>query len=297
MTRSFLGLVPLTLAVVSLTFACKPDDELGTDETGDTTGDGDGDGDGDSGDGDGDGEPGDGDGDPEPEPDGDADGVPDGSDNCPDDPNPNQLDFDGNGTGNTCDVMVFNATGILNTTAIADAGAAGSCEIPLMIDVTSGQIMVQLDDDAAVAGFEIANLNIADVLDKECMLIVTASVSMTNFVISNSGGPFPVALAHDQSMHDGGQVAGDSDMPHPVLSTATLSASVNNGDPMDSELMLDGALPIFTANINGGGAMGTMAWADAQFVLASDQFEITEPLPVTIDFQLRGLTGALVLTP
>ena len=63
------------------------------------------------------------------------------------------------------------------------------------------------------------------------------------------------------------------------------------------ELMLDGALPIFTANINGGGAMGTMAWADAQFVLASDQFEITEPLPVTIDFQLRGLTGTLVLTP
>jgi hypothetical protein len=301
MTRTFLGLVPLTLAVVSLSFACG-DDTPGTTslstDTGETVGDGDGDpGDGDGDTGDGDGDTGDGDGDPEPPPDEDMDGVPDGSDNCPADANPNQLDFDGNGTGNTCDVMVFNATGMLNTTAHADAGALGSCAIPIVIDVTGGQIMLQLDDNAAVAGFEIANLNVADILDKECQLLVTATVSMTNFLISNSGGPYPVTITHDQTMHDAGQVAGDADIPHPVLSTATLSAAVGADEPMDSELMLDGALPIFTASITDGGAMGTVAWADAQFVLAQDQFMIEMPLMATIDFELRGLVGALTLSP
>ena len=39
-------------------------------------------------------------------PDEDMDGIADGSDNCPDTANPNQLDFDGNGTGNVCDTTV-----------------------------------------------------------------------------------------------------------------------------------------------------------------------------------------------
>jgi parallel beta-helix repeat protein len=38
-----------------------------------------------------------------PEPDSDDDGVPDNVDNCPNDYNPNQIDFDGDGNGNECD--------------------------------------------------------------------------------------------------------------------------------------------------------------------------------------------------
>lgn len=304
MKRTILGLVPLTL-VASLAVACGDDEPATTSsETADTTGDGDGDtgdgdGDGDTGDGDGDGDgdPGDGDGDTD-EPDTDMDGVGDGSDNCPDVANPNQLDYDDNGAGNVCDTQVFTTvTGNLNTTAIADAGFAGSCMIPLMIMVTGGEVRVQLDDDAAVAAFEIGNLQVADILDKECALLVTANVSMSNFMITNSGGPFPVSMAHSLAMHDGGQVAGDSDMPHPVLSTATLSASVNGGEPMPSDLMLDGALPVFTANITGGGASGTMSFADAMFVLAEDVFMITDPVAIDIDFSLVGLVGTLNLAP
>jgi hypothetical protein len=310
MKRTNLGLVSLSL-VASLAVACGDDGPATTTvaDTGDTetAGDGDGDtgdGDGDTGDGDGDGDTGDGDGDmgdgdgDTNEPDMDMDGVGDGSDNCPDIPNPNQLDYDENGTGNVCDTQVFTTvTGNLDTTAMAAAGIAGDCEIPLDIMVTSGQVMVQLDDDAAVAAFEIANLQVADILDQECELAVTATVSMTNFMITNSGGAFPVNMPHSQAMHDAGQIAGESNAEHPVLSTATMPAQVGADPAMESELMLDGALPTFTANITGNGATGTMSFADPQFVLAMDQFMITEPFPVTIDFTLTGLVGTLNLAP
>lgn len=309
MKRTILGLVPLTL-VASLAVACGDDGPAtttmdstetvgdGDGDPGDGDGDGEGDGDGDTGDGDGDGDPGDGDGDDTDDIDTDMDGVGDGSDNCPDVPNPNQLDYDGNGTGNVCDTQVFTTvTGNLMTTAYADSGIAGDCTIPLMIMVTSGQIMVQLDDDAAVAAFEIANLQVADILDQECNLLVTANVSLTNFVIANNGDPFPVSMEHSLAMHNGGQIAGMSDMPHPVLSTATMSAAVGAEPPMASELMLDGSLPVFTANIMDGGAAGTMSFSDPNFLLAETEFMIEMPLALTIDFTLTGLVGTLTLAP
>jgi hypothetical protein len=226
------------------------------------------------------------------------DGVGDMTDNCPDIANPNQRDFDDNGLGNVCDVQVFaNVSGTLNSTAIADTGFA-MCQIPIQIMVTSGEVRVQLDDDAAVAGFEIVSLEVADILDKQCDLgIATADVSITDFMIANSGGAFPVSVAHTPAAHDAGSIAGDSDMPHPVLSTGVLNASINGGEPMPSDLMLDGAVPIFTANISGGGTMGTLAWADGQFVLAMDTFMVEMPVPITIDFQLRGLIGSVVVMP
>ena len=303
MKRTFVGLASLTLAL-SMTVACgddAPGEEAETGETGDGDGDGDvGDGDGDS-TGDGDGDPagdGDGDGDTEPEPDTDMDGVGDSTDNCVDIPNPNQLDFDGNGAGNVCDTQVFTGvSGNLNTTAGAEAFGQG-CGIPLMINVSSGEVRVQLDDDAAVAGFEIVNLVIDDVPDQDCNLgFITATVSLSDFNIANGGDAFPVAMVHDLAQHDGGQVAGESDMPHPVLATATLSADIGQG-PLPSELDLDGALPIFTANITEGGAMGVLSWADPDFVVATDVFMVDAlGMMVDINFELRGLIGSVVLVP
>jgi hypothetical protein len=301
--------------LATLTFACKPDDDPGTDEgMTETVGEGDGDGDptaegmeaeaeGD-GDGDGDGDPttgdgdGDGDGDPTGDTDTDMDGVGDMTDNCPDIANPNQRDFDDNGLGNVCDVQVFTTlSGTLNSTAIADAGFGGMCQIPIEINVIGGEVRIQLDDDAAVAGFEIVSMQVEDILDKQCMLAVAAEVDITNFMIANDGGAFPVSVPHTPAQHDAGSIAGDCNDNHPVLSTGVLSASVNGEPPMDSDLMLPGTLPIFTANITGGGAMGTLAWADAQYVLAMDTFMIMDPIPIDIEFTLRGLVGSVVLMP
>ena len=290
MKRALLGFAPFALVVASLALACGNDDAPSS-TTDDTTGDtGPGDGDG----GDGDGGPGDGD----PGPDSDMDGTPDSSDNCPDVANPNQLDYDANGSGNACDTLVLtDVTGMLNTTANVAAGIAGSCSIPLQIMVTGGQIMVQLDDDAAVAGFEIASLQIADLVDRECMLNLSAVVSLTDFVMTNSGGDFPVDMAHSMAMHDAGKVAGMSSGPHPMLSTAMLEATVDDMPQEPSELMLDGQLPVFTANVTMSGATGTLSFMDPNFVLAMDVFVVNAGFEIEIEFDLTGLVGTLNLAP
>jgi hypothetical protein len=305
MKRTLFGLAPVTLALATLTLACNDDGDPGTDTAStETAGDGDGDtgdGDGDTGDGDGDtgdgdGDTGDGDGDGDT--DTDMDGVGDATDNCPNDANPNQRDFDGNGLGNVCDVQVFtNVSGTLNTTGNVDAGFGGDCSIPIQIMVTGGEVRIQLDDDAAVAAFDVVSLQVADILDKECALLVDAEVDITNFMIANNGDAFPVTVPHTPAAHDAGSIAGDSNMPHPILSTGVLQASID-GEPQEpSDLMLDGAVPVFTANISNSGAMGTLAWADADFVLAMDTFMVEMPVPLDINFELRGLVGSVVLMP
>ncbi|PRQ05580.1 hypothetical protein [Enhygromyxa salina] len=307
MKITFLHCAPLTLALATIGFtACGGDEPPGTDSldtTGDTgdgdgdPGDGDGDGDGDTGDGDGD--PGDGDGDPPT--DTDMDGVFDADDNCPDIANPNQLDFDANGIGNVCDVQVFTSvSGTIDTTANADAGAfAGSCSIPLELIVTMGEVRIQLDDDAAVAAFEIVSLDFEDIPDKECQLnFGTAYVSLEDFGVDNNGEPFPVSMPHSTADHDAGAVVGSSDMPHPTLATGIILATTDpNEEPMPSDLNLDGTLAVFTANIDGAGASGTLAWADAEHVVAMDTFMITDPINLNIEFELVGLVGPLILAP
>ena len=242
-------------------------------------------------------ENGDGDGDADPR-DLDMDGVEDHEDNCPEISNPNQLDYDDNGFGNVCDTQVLgNVTGKLDTTLTMDAGIAGMCEISLTLEVMGGQIMVQLDDDAAVAAFEISNLQIADISNQQCQLAVPLNLSLTNFMIENSGGPFPVNMPHSLAMHDAGQIAGTPNAAHPVLSETSMAVLVEMNPAMESELMLDGALPIFTANIVGGGASGTLSFADPQFLLGTGQFMLEDPFPITVDFVLIGLVGTLTLAP
>jgi hypothetical protein len=239
--------------------------------------------------GDGDGDPTTGDGDGDEDPDSDMDGIPDSSDNCPEIANPNQRDFDGNGIGNVCDVQVFsNVSGTLNSTVVAES-RIHTCSVPIVLEVTSGEVRIQLDDDAELAAFEIVTLEIADSFGEECNL----KVWLTGFSIE-TGGDFPVSIPHAASAHAGGWIAGDSNMQHPVLSTAILDAQVNAEPPVQGNLV-GSTLPIFTANISNAGAMGILSWADAQFIVATETFVVDNM--TNVDVQLHGLIGTVVMTP
>ena len=93
-----------------------------------------------------------------------------------------------------------------------------------------------------------------------------------------------------------GQVAGNSNTPHPALFTLTVVTTVGEDPPSAQDLVLEGALPTFTTNITGGGVGGTLAWANAAAVLASQTFMLTDPIPIDIEFEFSGLVGNLVLT-
>lgn len=227
--------------------------------------------------------------------DSDMDGIDDGDDNCPTAANPNQLDFDSNGLGNACDVMVYTGiTGTLASSAVADAGL-GSCNIPLDFVSTGGTVQVQLDDNAQVARIELTQLDIADILEKECViLIVNATVSIKNFGMSNNVGPFPVQVPHGMADHDAGVVLGTTDLPHPMLALGQLEASTDpNMPPMPSELNLMATLPTFDVDVSGAGDAMMLTWGNNDHVIATSQF-MAEGL--TIDMEIIGLNGSLMLT-
>ncbi len=83
----------------------------------------------------------------EPVPDADGDGSPDDSDNCPSDPNPDQLDSDGQGGGDVCDVCPADPTDACNAEKSAgetvEPDMAGSVQTPdetVTVDVPVGAI-------------------------------------------------------------------------------------------------------------------------------------------------------------
>ncbi|KIG19234.1 hypothetical protein DB30_04699 [Enhygromyxa salina] len=283
----------------------------------DTTGPGDGDGDGDTGptgpgDGDGDTGPGDGDGDTGPTGDGDgdtgptgdgdgdgdldddADGIPNNQDNCPSDYNPNQLDFDNKGGGNVCDVLEFTTvTGTLQTTWVTNAVFI-DCEEPVSWVVTGGSVSVQLDDDAAVASFEINTLEIAD-FSAVCDDFVTAEFVFDDPSVNADGPAFPVDVNHSFVAHNNGTISGSSDAPHPMLLLSDGQINIINQRPTMANWMLQGQLWTFNANITGGGSSGTLSWN-------APNVETTYPEVIviqTVDFEVyfKGLSGTLNLAP
>ncbi|MFV8750649.1 thrombospondin type 3 repeat-containing protein [Nannocystaceae bacterium ST9] len=234
-----------------------------------------------------------------PPPDADMDGIEDANDNCPDDANPNQLDFDSDGSGNVCDIMTFSGiSGSLSSLAVADAGI-GTCEIPIDFVANGGMVQVQLDDNAQLVKIELTEMTVDDILDKQCMiLILNANVSIKDFSMANGGGAFPVSMPHDQASHDAGTASGMTNIPHPIIAMGTIEATTNGDPPMPSPLeLMDANLPPMGVEITGAGAGMTLTWANDNFVVATSQFMVEMPVMLTIDLQIVGLNGQLTLTP
>ncbi len=234
-----------------------------------------------------------------PPPDADMDGIADADDNCPDVANPNQRDFDADGAGNVCDDITYaTISGTLTSTAMVDAGLAGSCEVPLDFVSEGGQVLVQLDDDAQLVRIELTQLDIADILDQSCMLLISANVSIVDFSMSNGGDAFPVSFPHNEADHDAGVATGMTNIPHPMMASGTLQASVNGDPPMDSPLDLpDANLPPMAVDISGNGSAMSLTWANDNFNIASSSFDITMPLMITVNLDIVGLNGTLTLAP
>ncbi len=72
-------------------------------------------------------------------PDGDDDGVPDADDNCPDDFNPNQVDEDGNGIGDTCEAAPPEPGGCCDTGGATDPGAPAALALITMLLIRAGR--------------------------------------------------------------------------------------------------------------------------------------------------------------
>lgn len=239
--------------------------------------------------------------DSEPEPvDTDTDGVADEEDNCPDDRNPNQLDFDGNGLGNVCDPMTFTTvSGTVASTASVGVPLVGSCAIPFTLTADTAEVQVQLDDDAALVALEVTSLGFEDAPTRLCELnvVVDIDVTLADLLLTNRAGALPVSFPSRAKSHDTGELEGTTTSDHPVTGSATLALTAVGVSSPGVALALDGALPPFVAALDATGPELRLTFTDSKVALLSDTIGITEPIEANAAFELTGLVGTLTLTP
>lgn len=234
-------------------------------------------------------------------PDSDRDGVVDADDNCPDDPNPNQLDFDGNGLGNVCDEMMFTTvSGTVASTASVTVPVVGSCAILFTLTADAAEVHVQLDDDANLVKLEVASLGFEDAPTRLCELNVVVDIDVTiqELLLTNRGGAFPVSFPSRAKFHDAGELEGTTTAEHPVTGSGSVALTAVGQSSPGVALSLDGALPTFGAVLQATGPELRLVFSDAKVPLLADTLGIEEPIEANaVEFELTGLVGTLTLTP
>ena len=229
----------------------------------------------------------------------DMDGVPNKTDNCRCDANPNQLDFDGNSVGNVCDEpMLFTVVdGVppefnkLDTTATADKTL--KCTFPVSLIVLSGDVKVTLDD-SGMAKVYAARLNFADTQELTCDLVLVKVKLRIQDFFADGPDPFLVGFPFTLADHATGNITGQTDMPHTILVNGIINVTESNNEDLaptgESPLeMVPGAFPPAVASVTNKGKSVSMAFNDKDSLV----FEQTTMSGIKIT--LKGLIGTLRL--
>lgn len=231
----------------------------------------------------------------------DGDTIANKDDNCRCDPNPNQLDFDGNSVGNVCDAPLsftiadgappeFNK---LDSQASAAMGPIG-CNFPVSLIGTGGDIQVTLDDEGQAKLFAV-RLNFADTQELTCEIpvLLTVKLRIEQLVISGVD-PFTVGFPFTVADHNAGMLSGLMDMVHNILVNGVINVteSSNEGLAMPGESPLEDVPGSFPAG------QVTVLEADGQITVdfASDDHIVFKQTTMGgLEITLTGLTGKIRL--
>ncbi len=230
----------------------------------------------------------------------DGDGVANTGDNCPCDPNPNQLDFDGNTLGNVCDLplkfsLIDGAQPELNQlTTKAHAKKALECEFAVDLIPRDGIVEVSLDD-SGTARLHLASIQYTDTPELLCNLGVglLVKVKVQQFLATGID-PFTVTFPFALSDHEAGHLTGMTDAPHKILAGAIINVTETPNEillPKGEEPLMDvpGVFPTAMIHVTDAEEQISLTFTDDALIL----FEQTTEAGIT--FKLTGLTGTLRL--
>jgi hypothetical protein len=241
--------------------------------------------------------------------DADFDFIPDADDNCPNDPNPRQLDVNNDGVGNVCDDPVeFSGLGDTEDTGVISViinfgGAFGGLitipPTPADLELSDARALVAFDDEGAGEVVEI--------------LLTLATADLVIELPSLGGGlPIPIPIELPESVT----------VPITQGSVASVAGATGVATILDSSFedyfagVISSGLGNFqaTGRLNGGTAntsdvSGTLAdieiaygtmfltFADADFVLGTISIDLGAggglpiPIPLSVDGTVTGLNG------